>query len=187
MEKCIMESSSAHIRLATAEDLPAISEIYNYFVQFSACTFDTEPRQMPAWREWLAAHQDRTPVIVAVRNGETVGWGSLSKWNSRCAYRFSVEDSVYIKPGVHRQGLGRVLLGELIAQAQKHQHRNIVAQIADGITASIALHEAMGFRHIGTLKKIGYKFDRWIDVWIWQLQLRDDDSPPEDGSGAGCI
>ena len=173
-----MEAGNVILRVANEADLPAISDIYNHFVKTSACTFDTEPRQMPAWKEWLAAHQGPTPAIVADRSNEILGWGCLSKWNTRCAYRFSVEDSVYVRHDAHRLGLGRLILSELITLAGRLGHRNIVAQIADGITASIALHEGMGFLYVGTLKKIGYKFDRWIDVWLWQLRICDDDTAP---------
>lgn len=167
------------IRPAVAADLDGIGEIYNYYVAHSTCTFDTDPRPAEKWREWLAEHADPTPALVAERDGCIAGWGALSRWNNRCAYRFSVEDSVYVRHDLHRLGVGRTLLGALIQTAQTHRIRNIVAQIAEHQASSEALHEAFGFRRVGCLEKIGYKFDRWIDVVIWQLQvIHDDDARP---------
>jgi phosphinothricin acetyltransferase len=159
------------LRPVTAADIPAVSAIYNHYVLHATCTFATEPEGEAYWRDWLAAHVGAHPAIVAVDGAEVVGWGSLSRWNNRCAYRFSVEDSVYIRHDCHRRGLGRSILAELVALARKHKHRNIVAQIADHQPASEKLHAALGFRRVGVLETIGYKFDRWIDVAIWQLRL----------------
>jgi len=165
---------SAHqmtIRRAAAADLPAIGDIYNYFVATSSCTFDTEPRPADGWHEWLKEHDDRTPAIVAIEAGRVVGWGSLSRWNNRCAYRFSVEDSVYVHKDAHGRGIGRCVLTELLRVARQHGHHNVIAQIAGDQPISEALHVALGFRKAGCLEKIGHKFDRWIDVGIWQLRL----------------
>jgi L-amino acid N-acyltransferase len=159
------------IRPATAADLLVIGEIYNHYVLHSTCTFDAEPRPAEKWRDWLAEHTGTTPAIVAVEGSAVVAWGSLSKWNNRCAYRHSVEDSVYVREGLHRRGIGRALLGELIRLARNHQHRSIVAQIAGDQAPSEALHERFGFRRVGCLEQIGYKFDHWIDVSLWQLRL----------------
>jgi phosphinothricin acetyltransferase len=173
-----MADLSVILRPASAGDLPVIGDIYSYYVAHSTCTFDTEPRPAQKWLEWLEEHTGPTPAIVATIGGKVVGWGSLSKWNNRCAYRFSVEDSVYVHGDFHRRGIGRTLLGELIQLAQTHGHRNIVAQIAGDQGPSEALHRALGFRRVGCLEKIGFKFDRWIDVAIWQLQLTYEDSRP---------
>lgn len=159
------------LRAVTAADIPAVSEIYNYYVQHATCTFATEPEGDAYWHDWLAGHVGAHPAIVAVDGGEVVGWGSLSRWNNRCAYRFSVEDSVYIRNDRHHRGLGRAILTELVTLARTHEHRNIVAQIADHQPASEKLHAALGFRKVGVLETIGFKFDRWIDVAIWQLRL----------------
>jgi L-amino acid N-acyltransferase YncA len=159
------------LRAVTAADLPAVGEIYNHYVLHSTCTFATEPEGEEYWRNWFSAHVGPHPAIVAVDEGKIVGWGTLSKWNNRCAYRFSVEDSVYIHKDQHRRGLGRTILTELVALARKHGHRNIVAQIAGDQLPSEKLHAALGFRKAGTLESIGYKFDKWIDVSIWQLRL----------------
>jgi len=159
------------LRTATKNDLPAIAAMYAHYVRTSACTFDVEPPPEEYWEEWLTEHDEGHPVIVAFRENEFVGWGSLSRWNKRCAYQFSVEDSVYVKEECHGQGIGRAILTELISLARRHGHRNIIAQIADGQPASDALHASLGFRRVGHLDEVGCKFDRRIGVGIWQLQL----------------
>lgn len=159
------------IRPVTPADVTAIADIYNHFVLHSTCTFATEPEGDDYWRNWLTAHVGAHPAIVAVENARIIGWGTLSKWNNRCAYRFSVEDSVYIHKDSHRRGVGRSILTELIALAKMHDHLNIVAQIAADQMPSEKLHARLGFRKVGVLEKIGYKFDRWIDVSLWQLRL----------------
>jgi len=164
-------SMAFELRAATKSDLAAIAGIYAHYVQNSACTFDTEAPSAAYWADWLSEHGGTCPVIVAVRGDQVVGWGSLSKWNKRCAYRFSLEDSVYVRPDRHGQGIGKALLTELIRLAREHGHRNIIAQIADGQPVSEALHEKLGFKRVGHLTDVGNKFGRWIGVGIWQLQL----------------
>ena len=160
-----------NIRDIEPADIPAVSEIYNHYVLNSTCTFATEPEGDDYWRDWLAAHKHPYPAIVAVEEGRVIGWGTLSRWNNRCAYRFSAENSVYVRHDCHRRGIGRALLVELIDLARKSGLQSLVAQIADHQAASESLHEALGFRRVGCLEKIGFKFDRWIDVVIWQLRL----------------
>lgn len=174
---------SIQIRSAAASDLPSIAALYEHYVRTCTCTFDTEPPPGAYWDGWLAEHGEGYPAIVAFAGDQFVGWGSLSRWNKRCAYRFSVEDSVYVQPQCHGQGIGRTILAELIALARTHGHRNIIAQIADGQPASDALHAGLGFRRVGRLDEVGCKFGRWIGVGIWQLQLQ-----PRDAShdGSAC-
>lgn len=159
------------IREATAADLPAVAAIYNHFVAHSTCTFATEPEGEAYWSNWLATHHGAHPAIVAVRDGEVVGWGTLSRWNSRCAYRQTVENSVYVRHDVHRAGIGRRMLEELIRRARELKHRQIIAQIADDQDASKALHRSLGFAEVGVLREVGFKFGRWLDVGLWQLTL----------------
>lgn len=157
------------LRDATAADLPRIAEIYNHFVRTSTCTFATEPEGEGYWKSWLEAHSEVHPAIVAERLGDVVGWGTLSKWNSRCAYRQTVENSVYVRHEAHGCGVGRTILDELIRRARASGHRTIVAQISDDQSASKALHKRAGFSEVGVLRNVGFKFGRWLDVGIWQL------------------
>ncbi len=159
------------IRLATAADLEAVAAIYNHYVIHSTCTFATDPEPPAYWENWLRTHTGKNPAIVAVRGGEVIGWGTLSGWNNRCAYRFTAENSVYVRDGCRGGGIGREILAELIRLARAAGLRSLVAQIADHQAASEALHERAGYRRVGVLEGVGFKFDRWIDVVIWQLQL----------------
>lgn len=161
------------IRAALPEDIPAVSEIYNHYVRSSTCTFATEPEGPAYWEKWLSDHCEPYPAIVAIDAGRVTGWATLSRWNNRCAYRFSVEDSVYVLQECHGRGIGRALLKTLTEYARRFGHRNVIAQIADHQAASEKLHASQGFRQVGCLDRIGYKFDRWIDVAIWQLRIED--------------
>lgn len=159
------------IRAVRPEDIPVVSDIYNHYVVNATCTFATEPEGPAYWDNWLKSHTGSHAAIVAVDGGAVVGWGTLSRWNSRCAYNYTVEDSVYIHPTCHRRGIGRAILSELIRLARQHGHRNIIAQIADHQAPSERLHATLGFAQVGCLRDVGFKFDRWIDVAIWQLRL----------------
>ena len=178
-----MADVTVELRAATKGDLAAIAEIYAYYVEHNTCTFDTEAPSAAYWADWLREHGGASPVIVATRGAQVVGWGSLSKWNKRCAYRFSLEDSVYVRPECHGQGIGKALLTELIRLAREQGHRNIIAQIADGQPVSEALHEKLGFKRVGHLVDVGNKFGRWIGVGIWQLRLSESGATD---SGRGC-
>lgn len=161
-------ADSIALRDAEADDLVSVSTIYNHYVLHSTCTFATDPPDAPYWQAWLESHRAPFAAIVAVRGTEVVGWGSLSQWNSRCAYRYTVEDSVYVRHDCHGRGIGSRLLAELIRIAVEKGHRTILAQIADDQERSKTLHERHGFRLAGVLRAVGYKFGRWLDVGMWQ-------------------
>ncbi|WP_437765810.1 N-acetyltransferase family protein [Sorangium sp. So ce281] len=164
------------IRLATEADLAAIEEIYAFYVERSTCTFATTVPTPAERRAWLAAHGPQHPATVAVEGdragaGAVVGWGSLSLWNPREAYARSVENSVYVRDGLHRRGLGRRILADLVSRAISLGHRTIIAQIAGDQAASVALHRALGFEDAGLLRDVGHKFDRWLDVILMQRAI----------------
>lgn len=159
------------VRPAMPSDLEAIAAIYHHYVLHATCTFATEPESQDYWRNWFDAHVGAYPALVAMHGDDVVGWGSLSRWNTRCAYRFTAEDSVYIRENCRGLGIGRHLLSELIHRARASGLKSLVAQIADHQAASEQLHERAGFRRVGVLERVGYKFDRWIDVAIWQMHL----------------
>src|SRR5829696_977446 len=125
------------IRPATPDDLAAINEIYNHYVLHSTCTYQTEPETMDARHAWFAHHAEKHPVTVGVENGAVVGWGSLSRFHARAAYARSVENSVYVHHEHHRKGIGRALLGNLIARASALGHHTIIAGIDAEQTASV--------------------------------------------------
>ena len=160
------------IRLAVEADLGAINDIYNYYVTRSTCTYQTEPEGMQDRGRWFAGHSASLhPVTVAEVGGEVVGWGSLSPFHRRTAYRHSVEDSVYVRHDVHRRGIGGMLLGDLISRARGVGHHTIIALIDASQGGSVALHARFGFEKVAHLKEVGHKFGAWLDVVYLQLML----------------
>jgi L-amino acid N-acyltransferase YncA len=160
---------TAGIRLASVDDLARINEIYNYFVQTSTCTYQEAPESIESRRAWFESHGPFHPVTVAEMDGQVVGWGSLSAYRARSAYRFTVENSVYVDQAHHQRGIGSMILRDLIGRARQIGHRTIIAGIDANQTASVALHRRHGFEKVGQLKTVGYKFDRWLDVIFMQL------------------
>jgi L-amino acid N-acyltransferase YncA len=163
---------SVLLRPATVDDLVRINDIYNHFVVTSTCTYQEEPDTSDARRAWFERHGGEHPVIVAEVEGDVVGWGSLSPFHSRCAYRFTVENSIYVDYRFHGRGVGGLLLDELIAQARALGHHTIVALIDESQAASVALHARKGFTKAGQLSEVGFKFQRWLDLVYMQLRLQ---------------
>jgi L-amino acid N-acyltransferase len=163
--------SDLTIRPATADDLPAINDIYNHYVLHSTATYQEEPEPIEGRRAWFGRHGAAYPVIVAVLDGMVVGWGSLSPFHVRSAYRRTVENSVYVRHDLHRRGIGGALLDDLIARARSIGHHTILAIIAAEQAASIGLHEKAGFAQVAHLRQVGFKFGRWLDVVYLQLML----------------
>ncbi len=159
------------VRDAREEDLPRIRAIYNHEVQSSTATYDTRPRTAAEQRAWFAMHGGSHPVLVAERDGAVCGWASLSPWSDRAAYRRTVEVSVYVAEEWRRRGIGRSLLVALIDAGRAHRHHALIARISSDNTASIALHAALGFEVAGTLKEVGVKFGRMLDVCVMELIL----------------
>jgi phosphinothricin acetyltransferase len=158
------------IRLARAADMGVVNDIYNHYVLHSTCTYQEEPEPMAGRLEWFARHGSTHPVTIAELAGEIVGWGALSAYHHRSAYRFTVENSVYVAPGFHRRGIGAALLGDLVERARAHGHRAVIAVIDTEQTASIGLHAKFGFAEVGRFRQIGFKFGRWLDVVYMELQ-----------------
>jgi phosphinothricin acetyltransferase len=163
---------AAALRPATAADCPAISAIYNHYVVHDTCTYDEEPETLAARQEWFAKHGPEHPVLVAEAGGEVVGWGSLSAFRARAAYRHTVENSVYLRHDWHRRGVGALLLAELIRQARALGHHAIIAGISAEQAPSLAIHARHGFVEVARLREVGWKFGRWLDVVYMELLLR---------------
>ena len=159
------------IRAATETDLAAINDIYNHYVFHSSCTYQEEPEPLESRRAWFRHHGVAHPVIIAETDGEVIGWGSLSAFHPRSAYRRTVENSVYVHHGHHQRGVGSLLLQELIAQARALKHHAIIAGIDSEQAGSVALHAKFKFQEVGRLKQVGFKFDRWLDVIYMELIL----------------
>jgi len=161
-----------NVRLAQLKDLPAISEIYNDAVLNTTASYDYEPRDMKHRLAWYELHQKQDlPVFVAENEKGVVGWSSLTKYHDRMGYRFTVEDSVYIAEPHRGKGIGKALLAPLIQAARQRDLRAIIGAIDADNQASIRLHARFGFEKVGHFKKVGFKFERWLDVVYMELLL----------------
>jgi phosphinothricin acetyltransferase len=157
--------------LARETDLDAINRIYNHYVLHSTCTYQEEPSTPEERAAWFAAHGPQHPVTVAERDGEVLGWGSLSKFHPRSAYGRTVENSVYVRNDCHHQGIGAALLGDLLERGKSLGHYSVIALIDSQQRGSIALHEKFGFVEVGRLREVGFKFGRAGDVVYMQRML----------------
>jgi len=168
------------IRQAQLSDLDAITEIYNEAIQMTTASFDTEPKTREEQLQWFAEHGARHPILVAELDGSVVGWSCLSPWSSRCAYNATAESTFYVKDGYRGRGIGRRLKGAVIDEARRLGFHVLIEQIAEGSHASRHLSEAFGFEHVGTLKEVGRKFGKVLDVYLYELILN---RPPGSKSG----
>ena len=159
------------LRDATASDLPAINDIFNHYVRNCTCAWSDEPTTLQERAEWFDSHGSRHPIIVAQRGAEVVGWGSISPFHHRSGYRFTVEDSLYIRPDSQGQGIGKMLLAELIVRAKTLDYHSVMALISADQGPSLALHAKFGFEECGRLHEAGFKFERWLDVVYMQKML----------------
>ena len=159
------------IRLATLDDFVTINEIYNHYVLNSTCTFHLEPVTDEERLEWLSHHTERYPVTVVESDGIVVGWASLSQFRPRPAYANTVESSVYIHRDFHRRGLGKLLMTDLVERAKQLKHRSIIAGAEASQTASIRLHQDLGFTKVAYYQEVGFKFGEWHDTVFFQLML----------------
>jgi phosphinothricin acetyltransferase len=161
------------VREARDEDMAAAQTIYAHHVLHGTASFEEEPpslAEMTRRRGVVLEHG--LPYLVAERDGQVVGYSYAMPYHPRSAYRFTIEDSIYIDHRLMRAGIGRALLSSLIDRCAGGQWRRMIAVIGDsGNAASIALHASLGFRHAGTLRRVGFKFDRWIDSVLMQRSL----------------
>lgn len=164
-------SKSILIRKAETSDMDAITEIYNEAIVTTTATFDTEPKSTSERLQWYQEHDERHPIVVAVLEGRVIGWASLSKWSERPAYNDTAETSFYVKTEYRGQGVGRKLKHALIEEARRLQFHTLIARVACESDVSLHLNESFGFVHIGTMKEVGRKFGKLLDVHILQKML----------------
>lgn len=158
------------IRPAELKDALAIAAIYNHAVRETTATFDTEEKTAEDRRQWLAERRREQPVLVAEDEaGRVVGWGALSPWSERCSYRATVELSVYVDPQKLRGGIGSALARALLAAAPALGIHVVLSRICTENAASMAMSERLGFTFVGTMHDVGRKFDRWLDVALYEL------------------
>ena len=161
------------LRLARAEDLPAVTAIYNDAIARTTGTFDTEAKTLDEQRAWFEMHGASHPVIVAEEGGRVVAWASFSPWSDRCAYARSAEVSVYVDEAARGRGLAGELLDELLRRGRAAGVKQAMARITADNEISLRLHARRGFVEAGRLKRVGEKFGRVLDVHILQLSLED--------------
>ncbi|HKF77870.1 MAG TPA: GNAT family N-acetyltransferase [Candidatus Dormibacteraeota bacterium] len=157
------------IREATREDMPAVVGIYNWAINQTFATIDSEPLSHEEAAEWWEAHARRTVTLVADEDGDVIGWARLLPWRQR-GYEV-VEDLVYVDPLYQRRGVGRELLARLIEAARATGSKTIVASVAADNVSGLRLHQSLGFEVVGTLKNAAYKFSRWMDITLVQRAL----------------
>ena len=160
------------IRQATETDLPAIFAIYDREVLHGTATFDTELKSEAERLAWLRDDaKGKYPILVAEIEGQVAGWARLYAWSNRCAYARAAENAVYVHEQQRGKGVARTLLTELIRLAPQRGVHVLLARIVEGNPGSLALHEALGFRSIGVMQRVGEKFGRVLDVRLLERQL----------------
>lgn len=175
-----MPSHAPLIRPSTAADVPAIAAIYAWHVENSTGTFEVDaPGEAEVARRREEVCAKALPWLVADQAGQVLGYAYANHFRPRPAYRFCVEDSIYLRPEACGRGIGRWLLAELIAQCEARGARQMLAVIGDAANAgSIGVHQALGFAHTGRLKAAGWKSGRWLDVVLMQRALGMGDGAP---------
>ena len=171
------------IRPATEADLPAITEIYGHAVLNGTASYEYDPPSLAEMRSRFDALKGGSfPYLAAERKGEVLGYAYAGPFRMRPAYRFTVEDTIYIAPSEQGRGIGKKLLRQLIAVTTELGFRQMVAVIGDGAVnqPSIRLHAAMGFSDCGRIVGSGFKFDRWCDTVLMQLAMNEGVSAPPD-------
>jgi len=174
-QRLLLASPRARIRACEERDMHAVTEIYGHHVLHSPGTFEIEP---PSHAEMTRRRSDLFdkgfPYLVAERDGAIVGYAHVGPYRVRPAYRYTIENSVYIRPDCVRHGLGRCLMSTLLCECATKDFHQVIAVIGDGANiASIRLHEILGFRRVGTLQSVGFKFQRWLDTVLMQRELGD--------------
>ncbi|VVD89375.1 GCN5 family acetyltransferase [Pandoraea capi] len=170
--------SACTVRPVRDDDLTAITTIYAHHVRTGSASFEEVPPDEAEMRARCAKVRDAgLPYLVAERDGKVLGYAYATHYRPRSAYRFTLEDSVYIAADAIGQGVGRALLLTLIARCEGGPWRQLIANVGDsGNRASLALHAACGFEHAGMLKSVGFKFGRWVDTVLMQRPLNAGDT-----------
>jgi phosphinothricin acetyltransferase len=160
------------IRKATEKDAPAIAGIYNYYIEHTTITFEEAPLTTTEMGERIAHISEHFPYLVYEDGtGEVAAYAYVHTFRERAAYRYTVEDTIYVKQGAEGQGIGRELLAALIAETASAGFHAIIACVTMPNEASRGLHERAGFVPLGRFREVGYKFDRWLDVAYWEKLL----------------
>ena len=156
------------IRIAKPDDLKDITEIYNYAIQNTTATFDTETKTLEERKEWFKNHGSKNPIIVAEVDKKIVGWAALTQYSTKCAYSDTAEISLYVKEEQQGKNIGRKLIEGIVKKGEKTGLHSLIARITEGNQISVHLHESVGFKHVGIYKEVGFKFGKHLDVTLMQ-------------------
>ncbi len=168
------------IRLATEEDLPEILSIYNDIILHTTAVYDYKPHTLEMRKSWYASKlKDNYPVFVAIEFDKIVGFSSIGPFRAWAAYKYSVENSVYVAAEHRGKGIGKILVPPLINAAIEKNLHVILAGIDASNDASIKLHMHFGFREVAHFREVGYKFGRWLDLKFLELILKVPSIPQE--------
>lgn len=159
------------IRNVKPTDAEAIANIYNHYIENTIVTFEETPIDAHEMRKRIIAITEKLPWIVFEKDSLVVGYAYASEWKSRCAYKYSLETTVYLKHDESGRGVGSILYQELISRLKAMNYHALIGGISLPNEASVALHEKFGFEKIAQFKEVGNKFDQWIDVGYWELIL----------------
>ncbi|WP_188207862.1 GNAT family N-acetyltransferase [Alkalibacillus aidingensis] len=161
-----------NMRVATKNDLPSLLDIYNETIRTLTATFNHKEQSLEQRQAWLDQHQGRFVVLVAEdESGEVVGYTSLSPHHPEEGYLYTAELSIYISSDHRGKSYGKKMMEQTLGVAEDRGFHTIISSITSDNQASIRLHEGFGFKHVGTFKQVGYKFDQWLDVVYYQKMI----------------
>ena len=159
-----------NIREAIEDDLPQLLSIYNDIILHTTAVYDYEPHTLEMRKQWFEAKkQQGFPVYIAEENGRIFGFSSIGPFRAWTAYKYSVENSVYVAAEARGKGIGKLLIPPLIEATRKQGLHTIIASIDTSNEASLRLHKSFGFEEVAHFKEVGWKFDRWLDLKFLQL------------------
>lgn len=171
-------SSLVTVRAAREADLQAVCDLVNHYILTTTFNFRTEQQTVDEWVQVWRRTREKHPWLVAVNEGRVVGIAYAGPWKARNAYDWCAEVTLYVAPDAHRCGIGRTLYGRLLAILDAQGYRTMVGVIGLPNDPSVALHEACGFAHAGTLPGVGFKLGEWHDVGFWHRQSSSAGRPP---------
>jgi phosphinothricin acetyltransferase len=166
------------VRKASTQDLPAMLVIYNDIIINTTAVYEYTPHTLEMRRQWFTDKAaNGFPVFVAEEDAKVIGFGSIGPFRNWAAYKYSVENSIYVAADQRGKGIGKLLLQQLIRAAEEMNMHTVIASIDDTNISSLRLHEKFGFKEVAHFKQVGYKFDRWLDLKFLQLILQTPEHP----------
>jgi len=160
------------IRTANIKDISSIQEIYNEAIRNTNATFDTKEKSIDEIKDWFNSHGLKNPIIIAKEKDNIIGWASLNKYDEKKAYSDTTELSLYVKSDFQSKGIGKKLMENILSEGKKAGVHVVLARVTAGNKISSHLHKSFGFEKIGTLKEVGKKFGKILNVHIYEKILK---------------